>query len=185
MAEVKGVLVTGMKTFLLNRYGKNVVDDALTTLGGNEASLIKKTFLDGSFYPYDTMAAMAGLTHALNPVRKTTGQELGAFLAEYVFKGPYKPLLAKEVVPMVEKIGWIKDFFYRDTNDVESKMTGDRSAVVVYRYSHGIKPTLGLCRSLSAFWGRTLELAGNIKVAATHPTCIVEGRERCEFRYTW
>ena len=185
MAEVKGVLVTGMKTFLLNRYGKNVVDQAVTTLDGKEASLVNKTFLDGSFYPFDTMSAMAGLTHALTPIRKTTGQELGAFLAEYVFKGPYKPLLAKDVVPMVEKIGWIKDFFYRDTNDVESKMIGDHSAVVVYRYAHGIKPTRGLCRSLGAFWGRTLELAGNVKVASTHSTCIAEGHDRCEFSYSW
>ncbi|HEV2721900.1 MAG TPA: hypothetical protein VG323_17905 [Thermoanaerobaculia bacterium] len=185
MAEVKGVLVTGMKTFLLNRFGKNVVDEALTTLKDKESTLIRKTFLDGSFYPYDTMSAMAGLTHALNPVRKTTGQELGTFLAEYVFRGPYKPLLAKDIVAMAQKIGWIKDFFYRDTYDVESKMTGDRSCVVVYRYTHGIKPTRGLCRSLGAFWGRTLELSGNVKIAGTHQTCIAEGHDRCEFRYTW
>jgi hypothetical protein len=185
MAEVKGILVTGMRTFLVDRYGKNVVDQKLSALGDKDAKLIGKTFLDSSYYPYATMTAMAGLTHALNPIRKTTGQEVGAFLADYVFKGPYKPLLAKEVVPMVEKIGWIKDFFYRDTNDVEAKMTGDRSCVVIYRYQHGIKPTKGLCRSLAAFWGRTLELAGKIKVAGTHPVCIGEGKACCEFRYTW
>lgn len=185
MAEVKGVLVTGMRAFLLDRYGKGVVDQALATLDDRDAKLIKRPFLDGSFYPYDTMTAMADLTHALNPIRKTTGQEMGKYLAEYVFKGPYKPLLTKEVVPMVQKIAWIKDFFYRDTNDVESKMTGDRSCVVIYRYSHGIKPTRGLCRSLGAFWGRALELAGGMKVSATHPTCIVEGRDRCDFAYSW
>jgi len=185
MAEVKGVLVTGMRTFLLDRYGKGVVDQAVTTLDDKDAKLIKRTFLDGSFYPYDTMAALAELTHALTPIRKTTGHELGTFLAEYVFKGPYKPLLAKEVVPMVEKIGWIKDFFYRDANDVESKMTGARSCVVVYRYAPGIKPTRGLCRSLSAFWGRALELAGGAKVTATHPACIAEGGDRCDFVYSW
>lgn len=185
MAEVKGVLVTGMRAFLLDRYGRNALDQALGTLDAKEAGLVKRTFLDGSFYPYETMAAMAGVTHALNPIRKTTGYELGAYLAEYVFKGPYKPLLAREVVPMVEKIGWIKDFFYRDTNDVESKMTGERCCVVVYRYAHGIKPTKGLCRSLTAFWGRALELAGGVKVTATHPACIAEGRDRCDFAYSW
>src|SRR6266542_2090852 len=74
MAEVKGVLVTGMRTFLLDRYGKGVVDQAVTTLDDKDAKLIKRTFLDGSFYPYDTMAALAELTHALTPIRKTTGQ---------------------------------------------------------------------------------------------------------------
>ena len=185
MAEVKGILVTGMRTFLVDRYGKNVVDQALLTLADKEAKLVDKTFLDGSYYPYDTMTAMAGLTHALNPIRKTTGQEMGAFLADYVFKGPYKPLLAKELVPMVEKIGWIKDFFYRDTNDVEAKMTGDRSCVVIYRFQNGIKPTKGLCRSLNAFWGRTLELAGKVKVGGSHPVCSGQGQDRCEFRYSW
>ena len=185
MADVKGVLLTGMKAFLLDRYGKDAVEKAVDTLKPTDAVLVKKTFLDGSFYPFATMTAIAGVAHALSPIRKTTGQELGTFLAEYVFKGPYKPLLAKDVVPMVQKIGYIKDFFYRDANMVESSMTGDASCLVVYRYAPGIRPTRGLCRSLGAFWGHALELAGGAKVAATHPTCIAEGRERCDFVYSW
>jgi len=185
MAEVKGILVTAMRAFLLDRYGKAAYDQALASLNPNDVAFIKKTFLDSSFYPYATMTALAALTHALNPIRKTSGQELGTFLAESIFKGPYKPLLAKDVALMVPKIAFIKDFFYRDANNVESSMTGDKACSVIYRYENGVRPTRGVCRSLGAFWGRTLELAGGVKVAGTHTTCIAEGRDRCDFRYAW
>lgn len=185
MAEVKGILVTGIRTFLIERYGKSAVDHAVTMLVPNEQALIQKRFLESSFYPYATMDAMGNLARALGPIRKTTGQELGKWLAEYVFKGAYKPLLAHEVVPMVEKIGFIKDFFYRDANMVDSKMTGNASSVLVYRYVGGVRPTPGTCRSLGSFWGHALELAGGVKVTTSHPLCVAEGADRCEFRYAW
>lgn len=185
MADVKGVLVAGTRAFLLDRFGKPAIDSALTSLPGDAAVRVNRPFLDASFYPLATMDAMTGLIHALNPIKKTTGKELGTFLAEYVFKGPYKPMLTADVPRMVEKIASIKDFFYRDANTVESVMTGDRSCRIVYCYQNGVRPTRGLCRSLGAFWGHVLEIAGNIKVSAKHSTCIAEGGTRCEFTYAW
>ena len=185
MADIKGVLVSGMRAFVLERYGKAAVDQAVAKLDPNEAALVKRTFLDGSFYPYSTVTAMADLIQSLAPIRRTHGQELGNWLAEYVFKGPYKPLLTRDVPRMVEKIAWIKDFFYRDANNVESAMTGASSCKVVYRYQNGVRPTRGVCRSLGAFWGHTIELSGGMKVAATHPTCVAEAGDHCEFMYSW
>lgn len=185
MAEVRGILVAAIRAFLLDRYGKSAIEQASTTLDPNEAALIQKTFLDSSFYPYATMEAMGNLARALSPIRHTKGQELGRFIAEYVFKGAYKPLLAKNMGQMVGKIGGIKDFFYRDASTIDSAMTGDTSAEVVYRYTEGVRPTRGACRSLGAFWGRALELASGTSVSGSHPTCIAEGGDRCEFKYSW
>lgn len=185
MAEVKGVLVTGMRAFMLGRYGKPAVDQALVKIGPSDASRVNRPFLDGSFYPYGTFDSMAALFHALSPIKHTKGDELGAFLAEYVFKGPYKPMLTKDLERMVEKIASIKEFFYRDANTIESAMTGPASCKVVYRYQNGVRPTRGACRSLGAFWGHALELSGDIRVRAKHPVCVVEGGDRCEFVYSW
>jgi len=185
MADVKGVLVSGTRAFLLNRYGKPAIDRVLATMPSTDSARINRPFLESSFYPYATMESITVLIHGLGSIRRTTGQELGRFLAEYVFKGPYKPMLTSDVPRMVEKIAAIKDFFYRDTNAVESAMTGDASAKVIYRYQNGVRPTKGLCRSLGAFWGHALELSGNVKVSATHPTCMAEGADRCEFVYAW
>ncbi len=185
MAEVKGVLITAMRGFLVDRYGKSAIDQALATLDPKEVSLIQKRFLESSFYPYATMAAMASLFHALSGIRRTTGEELGKSLAEYVFQGPYKPMLTHDVVRMVEKIGPIKGFFYRDANSIESVMTGGSSCKIVYRYEKGVLSTRGACRSLGAFWGRVIELAGGMTVTATHPICVAEGKDRCEFKYSW
>jgi hypothetical protein len=185
MAEVKGVLVTGTRAFLLSRYGRAETDKALHEIDPQAAALIDKRFLDSSFYPYETMNALAVLIRSLAPIHRTTGQELGTFLAEYVFKGAYKPMLDSDMPRMVTKIATIKDFFYRDANTVESDMTGDSSCKVVYRYAQGVQPTRGACRSLGAFWGRVLELAGGVAVVDTHPICVAEGDDRCEFRYSW
>ena len=185
MAEVRGILVAAIRAFLLERYGKSAIEQATTTLDPQEAALVQKTFLDASFYPYLTMEAMGNLTRALSPIRHTKGQEVGRFIAEYVFKGAYKPLLARDMSHMVEKIGGIKDFFYRDASTIDSAMTGDSSAEVVYRYTEGVRPARGACRSLVAFWGRTLELASGITVSGSHPACVAEGGDRCEFKYVW
>lgn len=185
MADVKGVLVAGTRAFLLERYGKPAVEAALAAIPRADAARLNRTFLDGSFYPYETMESMAVLIRALAPIRRTTGQELGTFLAEYVFKGPYKPMLTSDVVRMVEKIASIKEYFYRDANTIESAMDGDSGCKIVYRYQSGVRPTRGLCRSLGAFWGHTLELSGHMNVAAKHRTCIAEGGDRCEFSYSW
>lgn len=185
MAEVKGVLVSGTRAFLVSRYGKPAIDQAVATLQPAEATRVNRPFLEASFYPYATMEAMADLIHVLAPIQRTKGQELGEYLADYVFKGPYRPMLTKNVAQMVEKIAAIKDFFYRDANTIESAMTSDSSCRVVYRYQNGVRPTRGLCRSLGAFWAHTLELSGGMTVTATHPACIAEGDDRCEFVYSW
>lgn len=174
-----------MRTFLLDRYGKDAIDKAFAKLDPKEASLVQKRFLETSFYPYATVTAVASLFHALSDIRHTTGQELGKYLAEYVFQGPYKPMLTKDVRRMVEKIGSIKDFFYRDANTVESAMITPSSCKLIYRYEKGVQTTRGACRSLGTFWGRVLELSGGMKVTTTHPACAADGADRCEFRYSW
>lgn len=64
-------------------------------------------------------------------------------------------------------------------------MTGVRSSKVVYVYEKGIRPTRGACRSLGSFWGRVIELSSGMTVTTTHPICVAEGKDRCEFRYSW
>jgi hypothetical protein len=185
MAEVKGVLVTAIRAFLLDRYGKSAVESGIAALDPTEAALIQRPFLGSSFYPYATMVALGNLTRILGTTKRTSGQELGKHIADYVFTGPYKPLLAQDATLMVKKISWLKEFFYRDTNTIESAMNGPASGVVVYRYHDTNPPTRGVCRSLGAFWGRALELAGGVTITGTHPNCVAEGADRCEFKYTW
>lgn len=75
MAEVKGVLVNAMRMFLVDRYGKSAIDQALTALDPNDASLIQNRFLDSSFYPYATMDALRRLARALSASRPMTLDE--------------------------------------------------------------------------------------------------------------
>jgi hypothetical protein len=93
--------------------------------------------------------------------------------------------VVKEPARMVEKIPWVKNFFYRDTDKVDVEMTSPQSCVMRYSYEAGLRPTRGVCLSLAGFWARTLEMSSGSKVAATHPTCICDGAQFCEFSFQW
>ena len=186
MAEVKGILVSAMKTYLTKQYGVDAVDSAIARLAPEDRALVEdRRFLDGSSYPYETMVALRRVMRQLVTTQQDAPRDVGAFIAEYVFTGPYKPLLAKDPATMVGKIPWVKDFFYKDLETVESVMTGDRSCRVTYRFGESIRPARAACASMAGFWARTLELSGASTVAATHGVCICDGADRCEFAYSW
>ncbi|HSP15420.1 MAG TPA: hypothetical protein VLV78_11775 [Thermoanaerobaculia bacterium] len=184
-AEVRGVLVSAMKAYLSKTYGPDAVERATATLPTEEQALIQRKCLDASFYPYDTMIALRHLMRPLATGQPAAADDLGAFLADYVFTGVYKPLLANDAPAMVAKITWVKDFFYRDLEKVESAMTGDSSCRVTYRYEEKVRPARAVCRSLGNFWARTLQLAGGKKVSFAHDVCICDGADHCEFSFRW
>ena len=185
MASVKGVLVSAMKSFLEQHYGQEAVATAMSELPAAEAALVDKRFLDGSMYPYDTMVAMRHLMRQLSTKNPNAARDLGAYLAEFIFTGVYKPLLTKDPAAMVAKIPWVKDFFYNDTEKVEVTMTGPSSCRLVYRYEEVVRVTRAGCQSLGSFWARTLELTGAKHVSVTHSACVREGADRCEFALAW
>ena len=184
MATVKGVLVSAMKAYLIQEYGPDAVAAAMKELAPEEVALVDRRFLDGSMYPYETMIAMRHLMRLLatNP---NAAADLGAFLAEFIFKGVYKPLLATDPSAMVAKIPWVKDFFYNDTERVDATMTGASACTLVYRYEDVVRPARAVCQSLGRFWARTLELTGAPKVTVEHHVCRRDGADRCEFTLRW
>jgi hypothetical protein len=188
MAEVRGILVTAMKAFLNKTYGNAAVQEGMTSLSAEDLSLIQRKFLDASFYPYETMVALRHLMRAVAAGHPRSGDaagDLGAFLADYIFTGVYKPLLVKDAPKMVAKIAWVKDFFYRDFEKVEATMTADSSCRLVYRYEEDVRKARSVCKSLARFWGRALELASGKNVSSTHPVCICDGADHCEFAFSW
>jgi hypothetical protein len=185
MASVKGVLISAMKSFLEQQYGADAVAAATNELPPEEIALIQKRCLDASMYPYEMMTAHRHVMRLVAAKQANAAADVGAFIADYVFKGVYKPLLAKDPAAMVSKIPWVKDFFYGDYEKVEASMTGPSACLLIYRYEKGVRQSRAACQSLGSFWARTLELAGAGKVAVTHGTCVRDGANRCEFALTW
>lgn len=185
MAQVRGILVNAMKTYLNKTYGAAAVEKAGAALTPEEQAMIGRKCLDASFYPYETMIALRHLMRGLAAGHANAADDLGAYLADYVFTGVYRKLLAGDAPSMVGKIGWVKDFFYKDLEKVEATMTGAGSCRLTYRYEPGVRVARAVCRSLGSFWARTLELAGGRKVAVTHGVCVCDGADRCEFALSW
>lgn len=184
MAEVRGVVVNAMLAFLKKTYSPEAVDQAVTALSPKDSSLLGKRFLDGSFYPYDTWVALRRVMRSLTS-RPDDVEAVGAYVATYVFTGPYKPLLAKSPEEMVRKISSISDFFYRDARSIEGRMTGPSSCVVTYEYAPDVRPPRALCLSNIGFWRRVLELSNGENVTAAHATCVCDGSDRCQFSFSW
>jgi hypothetical protein len=174
-----------MKSFLEQQYGADAVAAATNQLPPEEIALIQKRCLDATMYPYEMMIAHRHLMRLLASKNANAGSDFGVFLADYVFKGVYKPLLAKDPSTMVSKIPWVKDFFYGDFENVDASMTGPSACLLTYRYEPGVRQSRAGCQGLGSFWAHTLELAGAGKVTVTHGTCVRDGADRCEFALTW
>jgi hypothetical protein len=189
VAEVRGVLINGMKAFLTDTYGPAEVETSLSELPPDEAALIRRKCLDATFYPFETMIAQRHQMRALAAEHPKGAHSLpeqcGVFLADYVFKGVYRAFLANDAPSMAAKVPWVKDFFYKDLEQVTVEVTGPSSCRLTYRYEPGVRHGRAVCRSLLAFWSHALELAGGKRVVSTHGLCISDGADHCEFALSW
>jgi len=186
MAEIKGILLRAWIDFLKKRYSEQSVSEALNALSVEDRLLLSSFFLASSWYPYSTLHALRKLTRPLvTPADQNLSMEIGRFMAEYVFTGVYRSLLEKDPIKQVDKILWIRDFFFREALELEAEMAGESSCVVRYRYEAGANPTRPICESLRGFWSMMLELAGADKIKSSHPKCITSGGRCCEFAFEW
>ena len=186
MAEVKGILLTAWVDFIKNRYGAQVVGQAILTLEAADHSLVSAPFLASSWYPYETLNALRKLTRGLaTPADQNLSIEIGRNMAAHVFTGAYRTLVGKTPANQVEKITWIKDFFFKDSLIMETEMLSESSCLVRYRYDPGAIPTHSICESLSGFWSQTLELAGAATIKASHQKCAAKSADCCEFVFAW
>ena len=126
------------------------------------------------------------MTQALaTPSAPVLSVEVGRHMAEYVFTGVYRTLLAKDPVKQLEKFPSIREFFFHDTHQLEIEHTGEARCIVRYRYEAGVQPTRAVCESLGGFWSKALDLAGASNTRFTHPNCILKGNPCCEFALSW
>lgn len=186
MAEIRGVLLNAWVTFLKNRYGEQALATAVAPLGAEDRALLSATFLDASWYPFETLHALRRVTRPLvTSADRDLTAEIGRFMAQHAFTGVYRSLLARDPGKQIEKFKSIGEFFFRETRKLETEITGSSSCVVRYRYEAGAKPTRAICASLAGFWSRTLELAGALEVKAAHSKCVAAGDDCCEFTFEW
>jgi hypothetical protein len=186
MAEIKGILLTAWMDFLKARYSAQALTAAINNLDSAENLLVSAPFLASSFYPYSSLYALRKLTRQVaTPADKNLSVEIGRIMAEHVFTGAYRTLVAKDPLKQVEKISWVKDFFFKDSLILETEVLGESRCLVRYRYDAGAKPTSSICESLKGFWSKTLELSGATGLKATHPTCATKGAKCCEFIFDW
>lgn len=186
MAEIKGILLNAWIEFLRARNGKEAVSEALETLEVEDRMQFSSPFLASSWYPYSTLHALRRLTRVLaTPADRNLSEEIGRFMAEYVFKGVYRSLLVKDPIKQVEKFSWIGDFFFNEARKLDTEVTGASRCLVRYRYEGGARPTRAICGSLIGFWARTVEMAGASRVVSSHPKCVTAGADCCEFVFEW
>jgi hypothetical protein len=186
MAEVKGVQLRATILFLKDRFGDETVEAAINALSTEDRYLLPSVLLDSNWYPYSVWRPVRRISRALST---ETGADMaidmGRFIAEYVFTGVYKSLLAHDAAKLLEKFAWIHDFFYRDTCKIETKIFSKTSGLVQYLYDQGVRPARSTCVSTMGFWIRTLELSGASNVKASHSKCMVDGEDTCVYLIEW
>ncbi|MFL6274764.1 MAG: hypothetical protein ACJ74G_06080 [Blastocatellia bacterium] len=186
MAEIKGVLLNAWVDLLKKRYGDQAVAAASDAVSRKDPSLRSTFFLPTNWYPYSALDGLRRMTQALaTPSAPVLSVDVGRYMAEYVFTGVYRTLLAKDPVKQLEKFPSIREFFFHDTHQLEIEHTGEARCIVRYRYEAGVQPTRAVCESLGGFWSKALDLAGASNTRFTHPNCILKGHSCCEFALSW
>ncbi|HMG34919.1 MAG TPA: hypothetical protein VKM94_13360 [Blastocatellia bacterium] len=186
MAEVKGVLLNAVLSFLGERFGEEALDKAIANLSPSDRVLLPTVILASNWYAYSAWGPVRRLTAALSQGKDPDlGIEMGKFNASYVFGGVYKSLLIKDPAKLVKKFSWMHDFFYRDGLSLETELPGEGGCWLRYRYADDAKPARSTCISTMGFWIRTIELAGGSNVTAQHTKCRAQGYELCEYRIEW
>ncbi|MBI3650766.1 MAG: hypothetical protein HY231_06925 [Acidobacteria bacterium] len=186
MAEIKGILLSAWMEFLKKKYGASALAQALDTLPGEDRVLLSSPFLASSWYTYSALSSLRKLTRLLaTPADKDLSLEIGRVMAAHVFTGVYRTLVAKDPAKQVEKILWIKDFFFKDSLILETELLSPSRCLVRYHYDAGAKPTSAVCASLKGFWSQTFELAGATNIQASHPKCAAKGADCCDFIFAW
>src|SRR5581483_6509272 len=113
MAEIKGVLLNAWVDLLKQRYGEQSVVRAFEVVSRDDPSLRSAFFLPTNWYPYSALDSLRHVTRALaTPGAPTNAVEVGQHMAEYVFTGVYRALLAKDPVSQLEKFPKIREFFF-------------------------------------------------------------------------
>jgi hypothetical protein len=185
-AKVKGVQARAIFTFLKDRFGEGAVDAAVEALPPDVRQLWPQTLLDSTWYSYEILRPIRGISRVLAPGSgDDLATDMGRFIADYTLGGLYRSLLEKNPLKQVEKFSWVHDFFYQDSQKIETATLSPTSCAVQYRYEPGIRPARSTCASTLGFWTRTIELSGGADVNGEHPRCVIEGQDCCEFVLSW
>lgn len=186
MAEVKGVLLNAWMLLLRNRYGDAAIAEAINKLGPEDRHLFSSPFLASSWYPFEALNALSRLTRLLaDPAEKGLAFEIGRFMAEHVYTTVYRSQMADDPIKQVQRYGWINDMLFRGARRQEAQILSLSSCAVRYYYPEEAKPSWGFCISNAGFWSKMLEMAGAGRVRASHPKCMANGDEYCEFILEW
>ena len=185
MAKIKGVQVKAIIAFLKRRFGEDAVNAAIDGLPEDVRSLWPQSLLDSSWYPYEVLRPIRGISRSLAPGQQDLAIDMGKFIADYTLGGLYRSVLEKDPAKQVAKFSWVHDFFYQDCQKIETQTLSPRSCIVRYRYQPGIQPARSSCVSALGFWLRTVELSGGVNVIGEQAKCVRDGRDCCEFILSW
>jgi hypothetical protein len=186
MAKIKGVQARAIYAFLRNRFGEEAVNDAVEALPEDVRQLWPQTLLDSTWYSYEILRPIRGISRTLAPEGgDDLATDMGRFIADYTLGGLYRSLLEKDPLKQVEKFSWVHEFFYQDSQKIETAKLSPTSCVVRYRYELGVRPARSTCASTMGFWTRTIELSGGANAKGEHPRCVIEGQDCCEFVLSW
>src|SRR5260370_36258781 len=158
MAKVKGVQVKAVIAFLKNRYGEDSVNAAIGGLPAEVRELLPAVLLDSSWYPYDVLRPIRGISRVLVPGGgEDIARDMGKFIADYTLGGVYRSLLEKDPIKQGEKFSWGHDFFYQYAQKIVTTTLSTSSCLVRYRYEPGLNPTRSTGATSLGFLMRTLE----------------------------
>ena len=186
MAEIRGILLNGWMGLLKEKYAQEQIEEARLELSPPDRGLASRVILDSNWYPIDTLYAFHQLTRLLAGRQKPIlPVVIGRSMADRAYGGVYRRLPAKDPAKQVEKLSYISEFFFRDTQSLETEIDSRGACHIRYSYPVREADSRAICLTLLGFWSATIEISGASRVKGAHTKCVGEGAETCELVFSW
>ncbi|HVS64398.1 MAG TPA: hypothetical protein VMT85_12950 [Thermoanaerobaculia bacterium] len=179
MASLKGTYVSAtVKALSAHR------ERALQELPKDLHPYLHRRILKSKWYPaHEHFALLRALVKVVEIDSPDPYAALGAIAAERDMRSTYKVFLIEgNPASTFERLCSVWSLGH-DDGEMRSKLDGPDAGSLELSGHEFCPPEL--CRLHSAFFARTLEMAGATGVEHSHTRCRAEGDETCRWRYRW
>jgi hypothetical protein len=185
MAKVKGTAVEASVAYLKGKLGEDGFARLVDGLPETEKAVFKNRILESLWYDFDAVLALmkAAKGKVDLPPGRSLAWDMGRASADRGMNTVYRMFFKFADVSFIcKRAASLYPALY---NSGEMRLLANDAKSAALSVTGFDQPCPEFCDRALGWVERTLELTGAKGIRVDHPTCVVRGDARCEYRGRW
>lgn len=185
MAKVKGTAVGASVAYLKSKLGEDGFARLVEGLPETERTLFSKPVLESAWYEFGAMLALMRAAQGKVPLPpgRSLAWDMGRASADRGMNTVYRMFFKFADVSFIcKRAASLYPALY---NSGEMRLVANDAKSAALSVTGFDQPCGEFCDRALGWVERTLELTGAKGIRVDHPTCVVRGDARCEYRGKW